>query len=215
MRNMLAARDWTAVDALPGKGAPVEQSHRHVPHPLYRFLRCLRAETPEGSLPAGAEEHGASRRNPSPPHDKAACACSLLLSPHPSRLALRLPFPAGSTTGVPRSVSVPTWGRSGLSAGGRPLRPVTLAHRFLTPDLLVQASQHFPLVSQHDGCRPCTCVDLPMPSSLPTTSVLVVATSAHALVTTLADEAPLSQQLRTPPFPVTHVLGGYCWQNNR
>ena len=64
MSNMLAARDWTAVDALPGQVAPVEHSHRHVQHPLYRFLRCLRAETPEGSLPAGAADPVASRLTP-------------------------------------------------------------------------------------------------------------------------------------------------------
>ena len=140
IRNVLAARYWTAVDSLAGKGAPVEQSHRHVPHPLYRFLRCFRAETPDGSLLAFAEDHVASRLNPSPPHDKAAFACSILLDPQPSRLALRRAFPGGRTTGLPRSVSGPTWGRSGLSAGDLPLRPVTLEHRFLTPYLLVQAS---------------------------------------------------------------------------
>ena len=54
MRNMLAARYWTEVDALPGKGAPVAHSHRHVQHLLDRFLRGSRAETPQGSLPACA-----------------------------------------------------------------------------------------------------------------------------------------------------------------
>ena len=120
MRNMLAARYWTAVDALPGKGAPVEQRHRHVPHPLYRFLRCCRAETPEGSLPACAEEHVASRLNPSPPHDKAAFACSILLYPQPYRLTLRLTFPSGRATGLPRSAFVPARVRSGFYAGGAP-----------------------------------------------------------------------------------------------
>ena len=171
------------VDSLTGKGAPVAHSHRHVQHLLSRFLRYSRDETPDGSLPAVAADPVAARLNPSPPHDQAAFACAILLSPQPSRLALRRAFPGGRTTGLPRSVSGPTWGRSGLSAGGLPLRPVTLEHRFLTPSLLVQASQHVPLVSHHDGCRPFTCVDLPMPSSLPTTSVLGVATSAHAFVT--------------------------------
>jgi hypothetical protein len=146
MRNLLAARYWTEVDSLPGKVAPVEQSHRHLQHPLYRFLRCFRAETPEGSLPACAEDHVASLLNPYPPQDKAAFACSILLYPQPYRLALRLTFPEGRTTGLPRSVSVSARGRSGLSAGGLPLRPVTLEHRFLTPYLLVQAYKHFPLV---------------------------------------------------------------------
>ena len=54
-----------------------------------------------------------------------------------------------------------------------------------------------------------------MPSSLPTPLMLGVATLAHAFVTIPQDEAPLSQQLHTPPLPVTHVLVGYWWQNTR
>ncbi len=30
-----------------------------------------------------------------------------------------------------------------------------------------------------------------------------------------ADEATLSQPLRTSPLPVMHVPVGYCWQNSR
>jgi hypothetical protein len=148
---MLAARYSTLVDSLTGKVAPVERGHQHLQHLLYRFLRYSRAETPDGSLPACAEDHVASRLNPYPPHYKAAFACSILLYPQPYRLTLRLAFPSGRATGLPRSVSVPTWGRSSLSAGGLPLRPVTLEHRFLTPYLLVQASSHLPLISHHDA----------------------------------------------------------------
>ena len=118
MKNVLAARYWTEVDSLPGKVAPVEQSHRHLQHPLYRFLRCFRAETPEGSQPAFAEDHVASWLNPYPPHYKAAFACSILLYPQPYRLTLRRAFPSGRATGLPRSVSVPARVRSGLYAGG-------------------------------------------------------------------------------------------------
>ena len=120
MRNMLAARYWTEVDSLTGKVAPVEQSHRHLQHPLYRFPRCFRAETPDGSLPAFAEDHVASRLNPYPPHYKAAFACSILLYPPSYRLTLRLAFPSGRTTGLPRSASVPARVRSGFYAGGAP-----------------------------------------------------------------------------------------------
>jgi len=45
--------------------------------------------------------------------------------------------------------------------------------------------------------------------------MLAVVTAARACVTILSDEATLSQQLHTSPLPVTHVLVGYCWQNNR
>ena len=170
-----------------------------------------RDETPDGSQPAFAE-------------DDTVPICFITKQPSlaPSsftRHPIGLPYGSLSLPGERRVYHVPPLYPHGLGLASTPgvlhLRPVTLEHRFLTPYLLVQASQHFPLVSHHDGCRPFTCVDLPMPSSLPTTSVLVVATSAHALVTTLADEATWSQQLRTPPLPVTHVLVGYCWQNNR
>ena len=59
-KNMLAARYSTEVDALAGKVAPVEQAHRHLQHLLGRFLRCSRAETPQGSLPACASSHVAN-----------------------------------------------------------------------------------------------------------------------------------------------------------
>ena len=101
------------------------------------------------------------------------------------------------------------------SPGIQHLRPVTLEHRFLIPSLLVQAYQHLPLVSHHDVYQPFTSVDHTMPSSLPTPLMLGVVTSAHAPVTIPKDEATLSQQLRTPPLPVTHVLVGYWWQNTR
>jgi hypothetical protein len=66
---MLAARYSTLVDSLTGKGAPVEQGHRHLQHLLYRFLRYSRAETPQGSLPACAsgdvaDTTGATRIHP-------------------------------------------------------------------------------------------------------------------------------------------------------
>src|SRR6267143_721996 len=66
---MLAARYEPCVDSLTGKGAPVEQAHRHLQHLLCRFLRRSRAETPQGSLPACASSHvacqtGATRIRP-------------------------------------------------------------------------------------------------------------------------------------------------------
>ena len=42
--------------------------------------------------------------------------------------------------------------------------------------------------------------------------MLAVVTSPCGLVTILLDEVTLSQKLRTPPLPVTHVLVGYQWQ---
>src|SRR2546425_2747516 len=48
----------------------------------------------------------ARRLNPYPLHYSAAFACSLLLYPPPHRLALRLAFPDGKATGLPRSAGV-------------------------------------------------------------------------------------------------------------
>src|SRR5712692_4588530 len=61
---MLAARYLTEVNALAGKVAPVEQVHRHLPHLLYRFFRCSRAETPQGSQPACASGDVTTRIRP-------------------------------------------------------------------------------------------------------------------------------------------------------
>src|SRR5215469_14308191 len=48
----------------------------------------------------------AGRLNPYPLHYRAAFACSLFLYPPPHRFALRLAFPGGETTGLPRFVPV-------------------------------------------------------------------------------------------------------------
>ena len=136
MRNMLAARYWTEVDSLPGKVAPVEQSHRHLQHPLYRFLRCVRAETPDGSQPTFVE-------------DETVLICRITQQPSlaPSsftRHPIGLPYGSLSLPGERRAYHVPPLYPHGLGLASTPgvlhLRPVTLEHRFLTPYLLVQAS---------------------------------------------------------------------------
>jgi len=58
------------------------------------------------------------RRNPYPPHYKAAFAFSTILYPQSHRLTLRLAFSEERTTGLPRSARVPAWVRSLLYAGG-------------------------------------------------------------------------------------------------
>src|SRR5260370_6925935 len=62
-------------------------------------------------------------RLPYPPDYRAAFAYSLLLYPPPLRLALRLAFPRGEATGLPRSADVPVWVRPHLSARGAPSAP--------------------------------------------------------------------------------------------
>ena len=190
----------------------MEPSHRHGHHRLYRCLRCARAETPEGSQPTGVGDASIPLCCVTKPPALAPSSCP--------RSPLSLSHDALAFTGGLRADHVPSvyqHGGGGLTSPpvGHHLRPVPLAHRCLTPYLVVQASSHLPLVSPHDGYRSCTSVDLPMLSSLPTPLRLGVATSARACVTILTDAAPWSQPLHTPPLPVTHVLGGDWWQNTR
>ncbi len=136
MSNMLAARYWTEVDSLPGEGSTSGTSHRHLQHPLYRFLRCFRDETPDGSQPTFVE-------------DKIVLICRITQQPSlaPSsftRHPIGLPYGSLSLPGERRAYHVPPLYPHGLGLASTPgvlhLRPVTLDHRFLTPYLLVQAS---------------------------------------------------------------------------
>src|SRR5947209_18361764 len=65
----------------------------------------------------------AGRRNPYLTDYRPAFACSLLPYPPSRRLLLRVAFPEGETTGLPRSAAVTVWVRSRLSAGGAPAAP--------------------------------------------------------------------------------------------
>src|SRR6266852_5584765 len=57
---------WTACAFAEreGKVAPVAHVHRHLQHLLYRFFRCSRAETPQGSQPACASGDVTTRIRP-------------------------------------------------------------------------------------------------------------------------------------------------------
>jgi len=79
----------------------------------------------------------------------------------------------------------------------RHLRGVSSEHPDLATYLLVQAYQHLTLVLYDGVYRHFTWVDLSTRSWLPTTVMLVVAVSAHALTTTLAGEATLPGELCT------------------
>ena len=113
-----------------------------------------------------------------------------------TRSPIGLPCGALSLVGALRAYHVPSLYPHGLglasTPGARPLRPVTREHRVLAPYLFG------PSVTAPSACltsrrlQPCTCVGLPMLSSLPTPLMLGVVTSAHAPVTIPQDEAPLS-----------------------
>ena len=92
---------------------------RHLPCLLCRFAQLCRDERPRGSQLAFARGNVGDGLNPCPPHYRTAFASSVILYPQPRRLASRLAFPFGRTTGLTRSAHAPRWFRSCLSAGGR------------------------------------------------------------------------------------------------
>ena len=107
---------------------------------IHRYFS--RDETPDGSQPAFAE-------------DAHIPICSITEQPllFPSsftRSSIGLPCGSLSPLGELRAYHVSSVYLHGVGRASPPriphLRPVTLEHRFLTPYLLVQASQHFPLV---------------------------------------------------------------------
>ena len=82
-----------------------------------RFACSSRRPTPEGSQhPFGLGPR--HRCGPYPLHYTAAFAFCLLLYPPSHRLLLRVAFPCGEATGLPRFAAVTVWVRSRLSAGG-------------------------------------------------------------------------------------------------
>src|SRR4029434_7449925 len=128
--HLLAVRYCTEVDALAGKVAPVEQSHRHLQHLLYRFRCCSRTETPQGSQLACAPGDIATRIRPTTRRP------SLFPTPIPALpsapLTIRFP-PLRRSTGLPRSAYVPLDGlgttcssvgsSSAIGEGGAPIPP--------------------------------------------------------------------------------------------
>ena len=139
-----------------------------------------------------------------------AFASSGVLYPHPHGLALRLAFPDGRDTGLPRSTRVP------LDDLGSACPPVaqhlreTMGKRLhLATSLLVQASQPLWLVGSHDVYQRFTCVSHVIPPSLPTAPGLAVVRALSRVAHHLFGEATLSQELHTARLPRPHVLVGY------
>lgn len=92
--------------------------------------------------------------NPYPPHYRVAFACSRVPYPHLHRLALRLAFPCGKDTGLPRSTRIPV---DDLGSACPPvehhLREVNKKPLHLSTYLLVQALQPLWLVESDDVYR--------------------------------------------------------------
>jgi hypothetical protein len=136
----------------------VEQRHRHLQHLLYRFLRCSRVETPQGSQPAFASGDVTTR-----------------IRPITGRHSLfPTPLPAPPLVGLTTSLPPFREGRYGLTTFhkvdkdglGALCSPVVLGvhdrvrAKTLCPlrCLLAQAYQHLWLVPFHDVYREFTCV---------------------------------------------------------
>ena len=137
---------------------------------------------------------------------------------------LRLAFPHGRATGLPRSADVTERVRSCLWAGGtsstaEEQRAPAPGHIPFGPSL--SAASGFDTKEPHLACltsrplRHFTWVDHTTPSWLPTALLLAVAVSAHTYAASPKAEATLSRRLRTPPLPATHAAVGYSWQNRR
>jgi hypothetical protein len=87
--------------------------------PLAGWPGSLVTEDPEEVCRLSPQDDVAHRRNPYPPHYRAAFASSSILCPQPRQVILRLPCPRrGETTRLPRSVTVTERVRFCLSTGG-------------------------------------------------------------------------------------------------
>jgi len=126
------------VNGGPGPRASGERTsqccHRcHLPSLFQKLAKLSCDERPDGRLPAGASGDVACGLNPSPSHDRMACASSLLLCPHARRLAVRLTLLLrGKRTGLPCSASVATHGGGALCPPGAWL-PMTRHGKVLGP----------------------------------------------------------------------------------
>jgi hypothetical protein len=88
--------------------------------PLRRLADGSRPPTPRGSLPPFG---WGECRNPYPAHYRPAFAFSPIPYPQPRRLILRLAFPCGRATGLPRCIAETAWVRPRLDAGGSSSAP--------------------------------------------------------------------------------------------
>ena len=138
----------------PSAGGRVHQPCRHCRHllSLLRRLAKLSGDArPDGRQRAFARGDVARGLNPYPPHYRMAFASSRVLYPPPHRLALRLTFPGGRETGLPRSARVPLDEvGSACSPVARHLRETMRERLHLATSLLGQACQPLWLVGSHD-----------------------------------------------------------------
>ena len=155
--------------------------------------------------------------NPYPPHYRTTFACSLLLYPPCDGLALRLAFPIGHGTGLPRSAYTPGWVRLCLLRrwpcclrGER----IQLPYRSTVPVWLKPLSI-FGLYFLTTFNSSSHLLAIPSDPSSRTALMLAVAISPRGLMTVPKDEATLSPELHTAGLLQPHVWVGYWWQHTR
>jgi hypothetical protein len=172
----------------------VAQSHRHLPHLLYRFLHGSRAETPQGSLPACASGDVAQTTSATRIHPITEWP-SLFPTPIPAPpsigLAASLPFWRKERYGLT------TFRTSTMDEEGSACSPVaphlreTMRERLhLATSLLGQACQPLWLVGSHDVYQQCTSVSHVIPPSLPTAVGLAVVPGLSRVAHHLAVRLP-------------------------
>jgi hypothetical protein len=83
--------------------APASVAAADICFPLSRLVKFSRDGRPEGSQPACAWGNVVRWLNPYPSCYRTAFACSLIPCPPLHRSALRLSYPEGTKTGLPRS----------------------------------------------------------------------------------------------------------------
>ena len=107
--------DFTPIDGMPVRCVVRDRTNSHLDvreccrHLLFLFCRLIkfsRDERPVGSLHL-FRLGMLTFRCPYLPHYRIAFACSDILYPLSYRLALRLAFPKGRTSGLPRSARIP------------------------------------------------------------------------------------------------------------
>src|SRR5215510_10632650 len=209
-----------AVSLLPLNGMPVhgvagDRTSRcchccHLLCLLYRLAKVSRDARPAWEVSPLARGVMLRVLNSYPPYYRMAFASSRVPYPPPHRLALRLTFPGGRETGLPRSTRVPLDELgSTCSPVARHLRETMRERLHLATSLLGQAFQPLWLVGSHDVYRQFTSVSHVIPPSLPTALGLAVVHALSRGTHHLVGEATLSQELHTAGLPWPHVLVGY------
>ena len=156
----------------------MEQSHRHVQHLLYRFLRGSRAETPQGSLPACASGDVATR-----------------IRPITGRRSLfPTPIPASPSVGLAAPLPFLRKGRYGLTT-------------FHTVDTDGEGALYSPVawrVHDREVDNPCTLLRCPFGSSLSASLACCLSrrlSRVHMCSPYHPSWSPLRLMLADTPFP--------------